>query len=285
MDDFGDLCDLGAAPAWSGGDLAKGFGGQLPTLGGAASPACPSPAAFPKKKKPAMRKKRCRSAAPKRQKKSFGVPAAAVACAPMAAVPVMASAPTADVLESVSAPAPAPDPPPEEESACAEDDLNLARVQLGSRIGRAADDDAVPAGAKRAAGVGVRVTRMVYGVCADGAITAPRVRRFLKQLSFDRRARALAHGSLVTGQGSWSQAGEEAPITLPPLPKSLQELSQMFVQFPTKDVHKFVVGGADSAIKLAPGEEMAVPGVMTVKNMGGFIVASRAQQAGVAAAS
>ena len=232
-----------------------------------------------------MRKKRCRSAAPKRQKKSFGAPPPAVACAPMAAVPVMASAPTADVLESVSAPAPAPDPPPEEESACAEDDLNLARVQLGSRIGRAADDDAVPAGAKRAAGVGVRVTRMVYGVCADGAITAPRVRRFLKQLSFDRRARALAHGSLVTGQGSWSQAGEEAPITLPPLPKSLQELSQMFVQFPTKDVHKFVVGGADSAIKLAPGEEMAVPGVMTVKNMGGFIVASRAQQAGVAAAS
>ena len=209
MDDFGDLCDLGAAPASSGGDLAKGFGGQSPTLGGAASPACPSPAAFPKKKKPAMRKKaRARSAAPKRQKKSFGAPAAAAAgaCAPMAAVPVMASAPTADVLESASAPAPAPDPPPEEESACAEDDLNLARVQLGSRIGRAADDDTVPAGAKRAAGVGVRVTRMVYGVCADGAITAPRVRRFLKQLSFDRRARALAHGSLVTGQGSWGQA-------------------------------------------------------------------------------
>merc|ERR1719420_2511200 len=226
-----------------------------------------------------MRKKaRARSAEPKRQKKSFGAPAAAVACAPMAAVPVMASAPTADVLESASAPA------PEEESACA-DDLNLARVQLGSRIGRAADDDAVPAGAKRAAGVGVRVTRMVYGVCADGEITAPRVRRFLKQLSFDRRARALAHGSLVTGQGSWGQAGEEAPIALPPLPKSLQELSQMFMQFPTVDVHKFVVGGADSAIKLAPGEEMAVPNVMTVKNMGGFIVASRAQQAGVAAAS
>merc|ERR1719223_2003844 len=51
-----------------------------------------------------------------------------------------------------------------DESACVEADLNLARVQLGSVIGTSADDDAVPEGAKRAAGVSVRLTRMGYGV-------------------------------------------------------------------------------------------------------------------------
>ena len=48
-------------------------------------------------------------------------------------------------------------------SACVEADLNLARVQLGSVVGAAADDDAVPPGARRAAGVPVRLTRMGYG--------------------------------------------------------------------------------------------------------------------------
>ena len=170
-----------------------------------------------------------------------------------------------------------------DESACAEHDLNLARVQLGSTIGATAEDDRVPDGAKRAPGVSVRITRMLYGVASDGAITAPRVRRFIKQMSFDRRARGLAHGSLVTGEGTWSDSGQAAPITLPPLPSSIEALSQLFVQFPTKDVHKFVTGGPDAAIKLAAGEEMCVPGVMTIKNLSGTVVVTRAGVVGAAA--
>ena len=170
-----------------------------------------------------------------------------------------------------------------DESACAEHDLNLARVQLGSTIGATAEDDRVPDGAKRAPGVSVRITRMLYGVASDGAITAPRVRRFIKQMSFDRRARGLAHGSLVTGEGTWSDSGQAAPITLPPLPSSIEALSQLFVQFPTKDVHKFVTGGPDAAIKLAAGEEMCVPGVMTIKNLSGTVVVTRSGVVGAAA--
>ena len=95
-------------------------------------------------------------------------------------------------------------------------------------------------------------------------------------MTFERRARALAHGSLVTGEGTWTTAGEELPITLPPLPSSLEELSQLFVQFPTKDVQKFVSGGPDAAMTVAPGEETVVPGLFTLKNIGGTIVATRA---------
>lgn len=157
-----------------------------------------------------------------------------------------------------------------------EADLNLARVQLGSVIGTRAEDDKVPKGAKRAPGVSVRITRMGYGVASDGAITAPRVRRFIKQMSFERRARALAHGSLVTGEGTWSAIGPPAPITLPPLPSSIEALSELFVQFPTQDVQKFATGGPDAAIKLGVGEEMCVPGVFTLRNIGGTIVATRA---------
>jgi len=164
-----------------------------------------------------------------------------------------------------------------DESACVEADLNLARVQLGSVIGTSAKDDAVPEGAKRAAGVSVRLTRMGYGVASDGAITAPRVRRFIKQMSFDRRARSLAHGSLVTGQGTWGN--QTAPISLPPLPSTIDALAELFVQFPTKDVQKFVTGGPDAALQLAVGEEMSVPGLFTLKNIGGTIVATRAAAA------
>ena len=160
-------------------------------------------------------------------------------------------------------------------SACVEADLNLARVQLGSVIGTTAEDDAVPQGARRAAGVSVRLTRMGYGVASDGAITAPRVRRFIKQMSFERRARSLAHGSLVSGEGTWSDSGQPAPILLPPLPSTIEALAELFVQFPTTDVQKFVTGGPDATIKLAIGEEMAVPGLFTLKNLGGTIVATR----------
>ena len=163
----------------------------------------------------------------------------------------------------------------EEESGCAEPDLNLARVQLGSRMGLAAADDVVSNGAKRAAGVAVRLTRMGYGVAKDGAMTAPRVKRFIKQMSFQRRARALAHGSLVTGKGSWSAQGDAAPITLPPMPDTIEELSQMFMQFPTKDVQKFATGGPSAAIKVAPGHELCIPGLFTVKNVGGIMMVSR----------
>jgi len=163
------------------------------------------------------------------------------------------------------------------ETACVEADLNLARVQLGSLIGTAAHDDVVPKYAKRAAGVAVRLTRMGYGVASDGEITAPRVHRFIKQMSFERRARALAHGSLVTEQGNWNETGDGvAPIALPPLPSSIEALAQLFVQFPTKDVHKFATGGADAAIKLEAGGEMHVPEAgLTLKNIGGTIVATR----------
>merc|ERR1711871_996966 len=166
-----------------------------------------------------------------------------------------------------------------DESACVEADLNLARVQLGSVIGTSAEDDAVPEGAKRAAGVSVRLTRMGYGVASDGAITAPRVRRFIKQMSFDRRARSLAHGSLVTGQGTWGNSSQTAPISLPPLPSTIDALAELFVQFPTKDVQRFVTGGPDAALQLAVGEEMSVPGLFTLKNIGGTIVATRAAAA------
>jgi hypothetical protein len=96
-------------------------------------------------------------------------------------------------------------------------------------------------------------------------------------MSFERRARALAHGSLVTGQGTWSESGDTvAPITLPPLPSSVEAPVELFVHFPTDDLQKFATCGADAAIKLGAGEEMHVPEVgLTLKNVGGTIVATR----------
>ena len=52
-------------------------------------------------------------------------------------------------------------------------------------IGHADGSDAIPTGTKRAPGVSVRLTRMGYSVASDGAITAPRVRRMIKQMTFE----------------------------------------------------------------------------------------------------
>ena len=62
---------------------------------------------------------------------------------------------------------------------------------------------------------------------------------------------------------------------LPPLPSTIEALAELLVQFPTTDVQKFVTGGPDATIKLAIGEEMAVPGLFALKNLGGTIVATR----------
>lgn len=72
----------------------------------------------------------------------------------------------------------------------------------------------VPGGAVREAGSVVRVTEMFYAVAKDTAFTKQRINRFMQQMSFARRAQGHAHGSLVTGKGSWGSSAQDAPITL-----------------------------------------------------------------------
>jgi len=90
--------------------------------------------------------------------------------------------------------------------------LLLARVQMGDSVGRADHTDSIPFGSKRSKGVAVRVTEMFYSVAKNAKFTQPRIYRFMQQMSFAKRAGDLAHGSLVTGQGSWGT--KLPPITL-----------------------------------------------------------------------
>eukprot|EP00756_Hemistasia_phaeocysticola_P018245 Hpha_TRINITY_DN15583_c3_g11::TRINITY_DN15583_c3_g11_i1::g.104025::m.104025 len=101
----------------------------------------------------------------------------------------------------------------EEQPATTEAGLQLARVSMGECVGRAGPEYNAPEGAKRKAGVAVRATWLHYGVAADGKIDAERVRRFAKQIAFRRRELGLAHGSLVTGLGTWG-GPENCPIKL-----------------------------------------------------------------------
>merc|ERR1712166_599695 len=128
--------------------------------------------------------------------------------------------------------------------------LNLARVTAGDVVGTSCDADRVPQAngkyATRSPGVSTRMTEMYYAVSADGEVTADRVHRFLEQMSFERRARELDHGSLVTGLGTWTARGEEAPIVLKPLPADMRQLIDTFVQWPSQSIHAFTMGGQGS---------------------------------------
>jgi len=90
--------------------------------------------------------------------------------------------------------------------------LLLARVQMGDSVGRADHTDCIPFGSKRSEGMAVRVTEMFYSMAKNAEFTQPRIYRFMQQMSFARRDGNLAHGSLVTGQGTWGE--ELPPITL-----------------------------------------------------------------------
>lgn len=86
-------------------------------------------------------------------------------------------------------------------------------MKRGAEIREADESDNVPRGARRKAGVSVRVTFMYYGLAGDGQISAERTRRFTQQANFRRRELGLPHGSLVSGLGSWG-GPENAPIKL-----------------------------------------------------------------------
>jgi len=90
--------------------------------------------------------------------------------------------------------------------------LLLARVQMGDSVGRADHTDCIPFGSKRSKGMAVRVTEMFYSVAKNAEFTQPRIYRFMQQMSFAQRAGDLAHGSLVTGKGTWNEG--LPPITL-----------------------------------------------------------------------
>merc|ERR1711924_100626 len=153
-----------------------------------------------------------------------------------------------------------------------EEGLNLARVQAGDVVGPSSEADKVPHAngkfASRSRGVRVRMTEMYYAVSADGEVTADRVHRFLEQMSFERRARDLDHGSLVTGLGTWTARGEAVPIELKPLPADIQQLIDTFVQWPSQSIHAFMMGGSGSTnpeflawLQALPvGEDVTPPG-------------------------
>lgn len=90
--------------------------------------------------------------------------------------------------------------------------LQLPRMIDGSVVGRARANDRVPPGAKRAAGVAVRVTRMFYGISDDATIDFSRFKRFLAQMTFEGRMRIMERGSLVTGNGTWGGAANEPVV-------------------------------------------------------------------------
>jgi len=90
--------------------------------------------------------------------------------------------------------------------------LLLTRVQMGDSVGRADNTDTIPFGSKRSKGMAVRVTEMFYSVARNAEFTQPRIYRFMQQMSFAQRAGNLAHGSLVTGEGTWNE--KLPPITL-----------------------------------------------------------------------
>jgi len=100
-----------------------------------------------------------------------------------------------------------------EEDQTMESGLLLAVVKRGAEICAAGENDTVPRGARRKAGVSVRVTFMLYGLAGDGQISAERARRFTQQANFRRRELGLPHGSLVSGLGSWG-GPENVPIKL-----------------------------------------------------------------------
>lgn len=96
--------------------------------------------------------------------------------------------------------------------------LQLATVSAGDVLGPVDTSDQVPLTAigKRAgrkSGVAVRASWLYYGVTGDGAVDAERLRRFVKQMLFERREKQLQHGSLVSGFGSWG-GPENSPIKL-----------------------------------------------------------------------
>lgn len=121
--------------------------------------------------------------------------------------------------ESISKPAQQVATPPKAAEAEIETGLLLANVQVGDILGPALPKDEVPFApttgrrAERKPGVAVRATWMYYGVAGDGGVDAERLRRFIKQMLFERREKMLAHGSLVSGFGSWG-GPENAPIKL-----------------------------------------------------------------------
>ena len=88
----------------------------------------------------------------------------------------------------------------------------------------------------------MRLTKMYYAVAKDGLVTAERVERFCDQMSFERRHRKLEHGSLVTGKGSWG-GPEDAPIKLEKLPATPEEIHDLFLQWPSTDLIKFITDG------------------------------------------
>jgi len=143
--------------------------------------------------------------------------------------------------------------------------LNLARVTAGETVGEVEERDRVPKGtngqlASRAQGVNVRLTKMYYAVAKDGEVTAERVERFCSQMSFERRARNLDHGSLVTGYGSWG-GPENVPVKLQKLPANLAEIQALFVQWPSTNLIKFIT---DGPVQIPPIASLPMGGVIQV---------------------
>merc|ERR1719373_1056877 len=124
-------------------------------------------------------------------------------------------------------------------------DLQLARVVAGDTVGMVGDNDRVQMRkngeyCKRQPGVQVRLTKMYYAIVEDGAINAERLEKFTSQMSFERRARGLQHGSLVTGYGTWGTP-EMAPIKLQQCPSTIVEIYPILEPLDPGCLVKFVV--------------------------------------------
>lgn len=124
-------------------------------------------------------------------------------------------------------------------------DLQLARVVAGDKVGDVDDSDRVQKRkngdyCQRQSGVAVRLTKMYYAIVEDGAINAERLEKFTSQMSFERRARGLQHGSLVTGYGTWGTP-EMAPIKLQRCPAAMGAIYPVLAPLAVGDIVKLVV--------------------------------------------
>jgi len=170
-------------------------------------------------------------------------------------------------------------PPPER------DNFTLARVGVGSSVGKAGAQETVPCCkrvfAKRERGTRVRVTEMYYAVSKDGSLTRDGVQRFIKQMTFMRRLMKYDHGSLVTGEGTWGAAAA-APIKLKPLPSDLRSLMTLLKQAPVSSVHRFTTAGAGAALpnyvsKIVVGAQKKLKFPAACKAQGGALAVRRVE--------
>jgi len=125
--------------------------------------------------------------------------------------------------------------------------FTLGKVTAGRHIGYVPVTSKLKVDMKRAPGVGVRVTRMFYGVDSDATMTPETIEPFIKQMTLLQRQLKAEHGSLVMG--------ELQGLKLKPFPSSEDGLMAHFKQIPCGDLQVFLAGGnASMDSSLAVGQ-------------------------------